>query len=266
MKYSTIIAFVIVLLAGQPEQANYFTGIIGASAAWHAQKPEKESRLDPLILILRVGEDRKILLNREEAGTLDDTKPLKAKLHDLFAERERVGAFKQGMENRVDLPSSERIEKSIYVTTHPSLKETEVSGLIEQIRQTGASPIIILSEKEFNEKFGWLEILSSPHVSPPIAGTFRGGLLHAGVLNGKAIDFPRPTYPANAKAKHVSGLVKVQILIDETGNVISASVISGPPLLRRAALEAARGTRFAPTLFAGKPVKVSGILQYNFVG
>ena len=262
MKYAIVVAVIVVLLAGQPKQPNYFTGLIGPSAARHAQKPEE--RLDPLTLILRVGEDRKILLNREEAGTLDDTKPLKAKLHDLFAERERVGAFKQGMESRVDLPSSERIEKGIYVTTHPSLKENEVSGLIEQIRQTGASPVVILSEKEYNEKFGWLDVLPSFHASSPIAGTFRGGLLHAGVLNGKAIDFPRPTYPA--KAKPVSGVVRVQILIDETGNVISASVISGPPLLRQAALEAARGARFPPTLFAGKPVKVSGILEYNFVG
>ena len=87
-----------------------------------------------------------------------------------------------------------------------------------------------------------------------------------GVLNGKAISLPKPPYPPAARAVGVSGAVSVQVLINENGDVVSASAVSGHPLLRAAAVEAARGARFSPTKLMGDPVKVSGIITYNFVG
>ena len=86
-----------------------------------------------------------------------------------------------------------------------------------------------------------------------------------GVLNGKATSLPKPAYPAAAKAVQASGSVSVQVLIDESGRVVSASAVSGHPLLRSAAVAAARGARFSPTLLSGQAVKVSGVITYNFV-
>lgn len=86
-----------------------------------------------------------------------------------------------------------------------------------------------------------------------------------GVLNGKATSLPKPAYPAAAKAVRAGGAVSVQVLISESGSVISASAVSGHPLLRAAAESAARGARFSPTLLSGQPVKVSGVITYNFV-
>jgi TonB family protein len=85
-----------------------------------------------------------------------------------------------------------------------------------------------------------------------------------GVLNGKAIDKPEPPYPSLAKAARASGTVTVQVTVDETGRVVSAAAVSGHPLLRAAAVEAARKARFTPTLLSGEPVRVSGVLTYNF--
>lgn len=85
-----------------------------------------------------------------------------------------------------------------------------------------------------------------------------------GVLNGKAISLPKPAYPAPAKAAHASGAVNVQVTIDENGSVISATAVSGPVLLRAAAVQAARGARFSPTKLSGVPVKVTGTIIYNF--
>jgi len=87
-----------------------------------------------------------------------------------------------------------------------------------------------------------------------------------GVLNGKARSLPKPAYPAAARAVNAEGAVSVQVLIDEEGNVISANAVSGHPLLRAAAAEAARGAVFSPTQLMGNPVKVSGVITYNFVG
>ncbi len=89
--------------------------------------------------------------------------------------------------------------------------------------------------------------------------------ISGGVLNGKAINLPRPAYPAIAKAAHASGTVVVQVLIDENGNVVSANAVSGHPLLIQAAVSAARSAKFSPTKLSGQPVKVTGVIQYNFV-
>lgn len=85
-----------------------------------------------------------------------------------------------------------------------------------------------------------------------------------GVLNGKALSLPVPQYPAAARAVRVSGSVNVEVTIDETGQVIRAEAVSGHPLLRDAAVTAASQARFTPTKLSGQPVKVTGIITYNF--
>jgi periplasmic protein TonB len=89
--------------------------------------------------------------------------------------------------------------------------------------------------------------------------------ISGGVLNGKAISLPKPAYPPIARAAHASGTVMVQVLIDENGNVVSAHAVSGHPLLQAVAVAAARQARFSPTKLSGQPVKVTGMIQYNFV-
>lgn len=91
------------------------------------------------------------------------------------------------------------------------------------------------------------------------------GPISGGVLNGKAISLPKPVYPAVAKVARASGKVTVAILIDEEGTVISAEAVAGPPLLRAAAVAAAREARFSRTLLSGVPVKVKGALLYEFI-
>jgi TonB family protein len=86
-----------------------------------------------------------------------------------------------------------------------------------------------------------------------------------GVLNSKAISLPKPPFPPVARAAKVSGTVVVQVTVDENGNVISARPVSGHPLLQAAAVAAARSAKFSPTKLSGQPVKVSGIITYNFV-
>ncbi len=86
-----------------------------------------------------------------------------------------------------------------------------------------------------------------------------------GVMNGKAVRLLQPTYPAIARSANASGQVRVQVLIDESGNVISAHAVSGHPLLQASAVSAARASKFSPTMLGGQPVKVNGVIIYNFV-
>jgi len=89
--------------------------------------------------------------------------------------------------------------------------------------------------------------------------------ISGGVLNGKAISLPKPPYPPIAKQARASGTVVVQVVIDENGNVISAHAVSGHPLLQAVSVSAARQARFSPTKLSGQPVKVTGVITYNFV-
>lgn len=115
------------------------------------------------------------------------------------------------------------------------------------------------------------DIQEPPGYPPPVSArptpnrTSVPRTISGGVLNGKAISLPKPPYPPAARAVRASGAVSVQVLIDEDGRVISASAVSGHPLLRSAAEAAARAARFSPTMLSGQPVKVSGIITYNFV-
>jgi len=86
-----------------------------------------------------------------------------------------------------------------------------------------------------------------------------------GFLNGKAIDLPKAAYPDEARKSHAGGTVQVQVLVDETGKVVSARASFGPEVLRAAAEKAAMGARFKPMIVDGVAVKVSGILTYDFV-
>lgn len=108
-----------------------------------------------------------------------------------------------------------------------------------------------------------------PKPPPPITKTVKeetkkAAPISGGVVNGKATSLPKPAYSAAARAIGASGKVDVQVTIDENGAVVSAKAISGHPLLREAAERAARSAKFSPTYLTDKPVKVSGLIVYNF--
>lgn len=85
------------------------------------------------------------------------------------------------------------------------------------------------------------------------------------ILNGRALHLGRPVYSSIAKRAHASGTVPVQVTIDESGEVIAAAALEGHPLLKGSAIAAARESKFSPTKLCGEPVRVTGVITYNFV-
>lgn len=100
------------------------------------------------------------------------------------------------------------------------------------------------------------------HVAPTPAG--KRDPISGGVLNGKAISLPRPEYPAEARTAGVEGVVVVRVTVDEQGNVTEAYAVSGPQMLQQVSVNAALQAKFSPTLLLGEPVKVTGVLVFNF--
>ena len=88
---------------------------------------------------------------------------------------------------------------------------------------------------------------------------------HVGV-DDLILKYSQPSmYPPAAKAVHASGVVLVVVGINEEGNVAFAQAVQGNPLLRAEAVEAAKKSKFVPTLIGNKPTKVKAIMAYNFV-
>lgn len=141
---------------------------------------------------------------------------------------------------------------SIYLRT-PGVNEsaferahTGLSCLAYETRNKQLLDEVKAIQKQFNPLMGLVEQLD--------------------ILNGKALDLPKPDYPYEARQRHLVGTVVVVVEIDEKGKVLSASdICDGLPFLKEAAVKAALKARFSPTLVSGQPVKVRGTIVYNYV-
>ena len=85
------------------------------------------------------------------------------------------------------------------------------------------------------------------------------------IKKGELIEAPRPAYPDEVRQQKIEGIVAVVITIGNDGKVIYAKADSGPKELYGVSEEAARKARFKPTFKDGQPVKVTGIITYDFV-
>lgn len=110
--------------------------------------------------------------------------------------------------------------------------------------------------------------LSDPERAAALdAGPAGGGRLvsvSGGVLAGRAVRRVQPAYPREARANRVSGVVVVEITVNEEGKVVVAEAVCGHPMLRAAAVDAASRWLFTPTLLEGTPVKVTGSITITF--
>ena len=85
-----------------------------------------------------------------------------------------------------------------------------------------------------------------------------------GVNASNVLYSPTPVYPRAASDAHVQGDVKVETNVDRNGNVASVRVVSGPPLLRDAALDAAQRWRYRPHFTGSEQAAMSAITVFEF--
>ncbi len=119
---------------------------------------------------------------------------------------------------------------------------------------------------ESAETIAFLEKNSKRNMSEEILGDLSKEVVLGGIIGGKAIFLPKPKYPEDAKKDKISGRVEVYVLVDESGQVIKAKAICPiHPSLGKTSEEAALISKFSPILYKGKPIKVKGVIVYNFV-
>jgi TonB family protein len=143
------------------------------------------------------------------------------------------------------------VELSATATPQSPAVSTEGPATVAPADASAAKPAANQDPKPEDPQRAAIE----PGKRAPISG---------GVLNGKAISLPRPDYPAEAKAAGAEGVVVIQVTIDEQGNVTEAHAVSGPRMLQEVSINAALQAKFSPTMVQGEPVKVTGVIVYNF--
>jgi len=84
------------------------------------------------------------------------------------------------------------------------------------------------------------------------------------VQQANLIKQPKPVYPPLAKAARVQGTVKFQATISKDGTIENLQLLSGPPLLVQAAMQAVQQWQYKPTLLNGDPVEVITTIDVNF--
>lgn len=88
--------------------------------------------------------------------------------------------------------------------------------------------------------------------------------LAVGSLIGYATQKANPVYPTIARNMRLTGVVKVDLIIDENGQVVEVQNPSGPPMLQRAAMDAVKKWKFKPFLRDGQATKATGFVSFNF--
>jgi protein TonB len=88
--------------------------------------------------------------------------------------------------------------------------------------------------------------------------------ISTGVSTGLLLAPIVPIYPRIAVTAHIEGIVRVEAIISKSGRIESAHAVSGPEMLRQAALDAIRNARYRPFLLNGSPTEVETTITVNF--
>ncbi|MGZ8843714.1 MAG: biopolymer transporter ExbD [Pyrinomonadaceae bacterium] len=107
-------------------------------------QPEPDSNVEanPHTLVVTIKEDRSLMLNRTaDMGSVYDTSKLSLTLSDLFRERLQNHVYRYELRDRVDLPDSVRVEKTVFIKAPRALPYSDVIRVLDSLKGAGASPI-----------------------------------------------------------------------------------------------------------------------------
>jgi TonB family protein len=155
------------------------------------------------------------------------------------------------------MPYFENLDEGNYTAT---VSGKGYKSTIKRIHLDCAS----LKDNKFVSQEVWMWSGSSKEKVHFIDSDYNAEIFQKLMVADLALDLPKPDYPKSAMAVRATGAVAVQVTIDEQGNVISAERVSGHPLLALSAVDVAKKAKFVPSVAKGTPVKVTGLIVYNF--
>ncbi|MDR3720406.1 MAG: TonB family protein [Candidatus Acidoferrales bacterium] len=149
-------------------------------------------------------------------------------------------------------------DMSARLNAHPVSSQRSVSGDAEPAPSVDAGAASPGSELQ--------GIAVSSEVAPPPPPAEAAAPVKVGgeLKPPKIISSVMPVYPSMAKATGIQGAVVVEASVDQSGNVVATKVISGPPVLRQAAVDALRRWKYQPAMLNGEPVAVQITVTMQF--
>ncbi len=151
--------------------------------------------------------------------------------------------------------------KPVIETNQPTVRDREVkqtnSKPADKTVANNDTPIIVQSAPAKEQ----------PKPTPPAdknVASNDGSPLDVGSLLPYATKQAQPTYPPAAKTMRATGVVKVELTVDEKGEVAEVNKTSGPSMLQGAAKDAIKKWRFRPFMRDGQPVRANGFVSFNF--
>ena len=149
-------------------------------------------------------------------------------------------------------------DMSARLNAHPVSSQRSVSGDAEPAPSVDAG-----AASPANELQG---IAVSSEVAPPPPPTVAAAPVKVGgeINPPKIISSVMPVYPSIARSTGIQGAVVVEASVNQSGNVVATKVISGPPMLRQAAVDALRRWKYQPAMLNGEPVAVQITVTMQF--
>ena len=111
---------------------------------------------------------------------------------------------------------------------------------------------------------GMMSGIPAPALAVTSEGPRKPVRIGGDIKQPRLLSGPPPIYPVLAKQSHVQGVVVIEAIIDERGNVIEEHAVSGHPLLIPAAMKSVSQRKYAPTILDGEPTPVSLRVEVNF--
>jgi len=213
--------------------------------------PKPPDKPRPRPMSARVEVDGKYLIvhlggaSGDDATTIGSINVSVSKSNPTFPE---VSGTLNGSPVRIDFFKMENIDEwSLIETPSPA---NQYSVIVARVRPKDA-------KRPIRFAINWRSVDNS-------AAPSRTSMPADQVSEAVAIYKALPTLPAVARSSQTRGAVNVSVVIDESGNVISAKAFDGPIVLRQAAEDAARKWKFRPATRRGIPIQTSQTIRFNF--
>lgn len=107
-----------------------------------APQPDKRVKAHVDTLVVTIDKDLKLKLNQMGGiGSVNDANKLSAELENIFQKRKENHVYRDWMENVLNVPAEERIEKTVFIKAPRSIKYGEVAKVIDVVKGAGANPV-----------------------------------------------------------------------------------------------------------------------------
>lgn len=205
-----------------------------------------------------------VAMNEKQVQKVDESAPIMMPVGREDPVREvppaKTAAKKADEEKKPSAAAKEEVKTETPSETADTNTADNSEPTKRRRRVIGSAPKKETAEDKTETKPAAKETVAAENAPVPT----NGSPLEVGSLVGYATKKTNPVYPSTARNMRMTGVVKLDIIVDEDGKVAEVQNADGPVLLQDAATFAIKKWRFKPFMRDGQPAKASGYVSFNF--